>query len=113
MGWAESVSPNGMGRNGMGPIFVKFDETRWGQSSHLIIYQNFIIFYQIYLRYSSIFISYADSANDATNSGPLSKKVTQNGYFKWNKDLKHVLAKEVFQAHYYKVKWRIVLKGAK
>lgn len=87
----------------------------------MIIHQNFINFYIIYLRYSSISISYADSANDATNSRPLSKKVTQKGYFKWNKDLEHVLAKEVFRAHAYKntkdssmkVKWQIVLTRLK
>ena len=57
----------------------------------------------------------------STNSGPLSKKVTQKGYFKWNKDLEHVLAKEVFRAHAYKntkessmkVKWQIVLTRLK
>ena len=38
----------------------------------------------------------------STSSGPLSKKITQKGYFKWNKDLEHVLAKEVFRAHAYK-----------
>ena len=57
----------------------------------------------------------------STSSGPLSKKVTQKGYFKWNKDLEHVLAKEVFRAHAYKntkdssmkVKWQIVLTRLK
>ena len=38
----------------------------------------------------------------STSSGPSSKKVTQKGYFNWNKDLEHVLAKEVFRAHAYK-----------
>ena len=57
----------------------------------------------------------------STSSGPSSKKVTQKGYFKWNKDLEHVLAKEVFRAHAYKntkdssmkVKWQIVLTRLK
>ena len=45
----------------------------------------------------------------------------KKGYFKWNKDLAHVLAKEVFRAHAYKntkdssmkVKWQIVLTRLK
>ena len=36
MGWAESVSPNGMGRNGMGPIDVWAQmgraQTGWAES---------------------------------------------------------------------------------
>ena len=69
----------------------------------------------------NMLIDFVNSTNDVYQQGPLSKKVTQKGYFKWNKDLEHVLAKEVFRAHAckntkdssMKVKWQIVLTRLK
>ena len=86
--------------------FYKINETRWGAIKYKSNYHYFL--------FSLNPIQIAPTTS--TSSGPLSKKVTQKGYFKWNKDFEHVLAKEVFRAHAnkntkassMKVKWQIL-----
>jgi len=76
----------------------------WGHVSNFYQNENLIHggtiknksnFHQIYFSLNPMQMAPTTS----TSSGPLSKKVTQKGYFQWNKDLEHALTKEVFRAH--------------
>jgi hypothetical protein len=61
-------------------IFIKIDEIRWGQTSHL---KNSSSIYQIFIKFSSdnpaSLFHMQTAPMTSTSSGPLSKKVTQKG----------------------------------
>jgi hypothetical protein len=111
-----------VGANAFHQIFIKIDEIRWGQTSHLKNSSKIYHFFIKFIKDNQASLNHMQTApTTSTSSGPLSKKVSQKGYFKWNKDLEHVLAKEVSRAHAYKntkdssmkVKWQNVLTRLK